>query len=316
MPILKLYNNLNQKLVEIKIPCKFGRENGELTFPSDDSVSTLHGEFKISGKVVYLVDLDSTNGTYINEQLITPNNKFELNDDDLLQFGEQSFHIGVSDNFRCDNIHERYIEKKAQRMRDRLSASKADKVKSIENKVNSLKEKKKKIQDQLFMIKEKYKNGKLAQTNLMKKKSTIDKNIDNFSNILNEKIKSLDAKKRRFYQSKQTLDDQVKLLKLSGASEDKISELDSQLATTKQEIAAIAEEKKNFPKKVNQLKKNQEIMAKTIIETTAKLTKVENIIRENEAKYEPVLERIENQLNQLNREKEKLEPDSTRTRRL
>ena len=59
-------------------------------------------------------------------------------------------------------------------------------------------------------------------------------------------------------------------------------------------------------------------MEKTIQETASKLKKVELIINENEKKYLPILDKIDIQLTQLKKEKEKLEGDanSTKTRQL
>ena len=93
-----------------------------------------------------------------------------------------------------------------------------------------------------------------------------------------------------------------------------MSPLQNQLTQIKAKIDAIAEEKKNFPKKIDTLKKNQQIMEKTIIETASKLKKVELIINENEKKYLPILEKINVQLAQLKKEKEKLEGDVTTTK--
>ena len=59
-------------------------------------------------------------------------------------------------------------------------------------------------------------------------------------------------------------------------------------------------------------------MDQTINDTASKLRKVEFIIKENEDKYHPILERIEIQLKQLEREMAKLNNsvDATKTRQL
>ena len=86
----------------------------------------------------------------------------------------------------------------------------------------------------------------------------------------------------------------------------------------KNKLSQVAQDKKDFPAKINELKNNQQVMAKTISDTGAKLRKVEFIIKENEEKYHPILDKIEIQLKQLEREKAKLEEtaDTTKTRQL
>ena len=319
MPQIKLFNNLDQTTVDLEIPCKFGREEGELTFPSDDSVSTLHGEFQVSQGSVFILDLASTNGVYLNEHLLEANRKTVLQDDDLLEFGEQSFHIGVTSNFSAENVNERYQEKKSERLRQMLNSNKVEKLNSIKDKIKTLSSKKKQIVEQLNSIKEKYKKGKAAEKSLVEKKANIDKNINNFSSLIINKNKAFDEEKRKLFQEKTDLDDKIKLLNLSGdSSESEINQLKEKLETIKNKLSQVTQDKKDFPAKINELKKNQQIMAKTISDTAAKLRKVEFIIKENEEKYHPILDKIEIQLEQLDREKTKLEEtaDTTKTRQL
>ena len=120
MAVIKLFNNLDSSVTEIEVPCKFGRVEGDLTFPSDDSVSTLHGEFAVRGEDFYIIDLESTNGLYHNESQVLPNDESPLADDDLIEFGEQSFHIGISDAFEAENVQERYRTKKTEKIRENL----------------------------------------------------------------------------------------------------------------------------------------------------------------------------------------------------
>ncbi len=319
MPTIKLYNNLDKSTVDINIPCQFGRETGEVTFPEDDSVSTLHGEILQSDSSIFILDLGSTNGTYVNDHRLEPNKKVLIQDDDLVEFGEQSFHVGVTKEFTPKNVHERYQQKKTERLREMLNASKTEKLHSIVGKEKTLNQKKKQIQEQLNQIKEKYKKGKVAEKSLHEKKSIIDKNITNFPDIKAKKSLEFDQVKKTLFQQKTDLDDKIKLLNISGdAEESELQKLSKNLEEIKIKIDAVVEDKKNFPKKINLLKKNQQIMEQTILETASKLRKVEHIISENEKKYLPILDKIEIQLAQLKREREKLEngTSATKTRQL
>jgi len=318
MASIKLLNNLDQNILDIEVPCQFGRETGELTFPEDDSVSTLHAEFILSEGSIFLSDLGSTNGTFLNDQRIEPHQKMLLQDDDLIEFGEQTFHIGISESFKVEGVQDRYQEKKTERLREILNASKTEKINSINSKIKTLEMKKNQIVDQLSALKEKFKKGKTAERSLIEKKSIIDQNVTNFPEIQRKKFMDLDQKKRSLFKEKTDLDDQIKLLTLSGEDNQKINELTENLVTLKNQIDLVSEEKKIFPKKLDALKKNQIIMDKTILETSLKLKKVDEVIKQNENKYNPIIEKINIQLEQLNREKSKLEGDhtSTKTRQL
>ena len=53
-------------------------------------------------------------------------------------------------------------------------------------------------------------------------------------------------------------------------------------------------------------------MSKTILETKNKLSKVKEIIDQNEKKFGPMLQKMDNQLEILKKEKERLSSDSTK----
>jgi len=54
----------------------------------DSSVSRLHARFCKQGKLVYLQDLDSTNGTYVNERHLLPGEEIIIKRGDEIQFGK------------------------------------------------------------------------------------------------------------------------------------------------------------------------------------------------------------------------------------
>lgn len=54
----------------------------------DSSVSRLHARFRKQGKLVYLQDLDSTNGTYVNERHLLPGEEIIIKRGDEIQFGK------------------------------------------------------------------------------------------------------------------------------------------------------------------------------------------------------------------------------------
>jgi pSer/pThr/pTyr-binding forkhead associated (FHA) protein len=76
----------------VKYPIAIGRSSKcEFSFPQDKEVSRIHAVVELRGDHWYLVDQDSTNGSYVNDQRVTV--PFPLKDDDLIQIGEQRLHV-------------------------------------------------------------------------------------------------------------------------------------------------------------------------------------------------------------------------------
>ena len=57
---------------------------------NDPTVSKQHAEIQIINGEVYLRDLDSTNGTFLNGERIEAQRYIELREQDALKFGESS----------------------------------------------------------------------------------------------------------------------------------------------------------------------------------------------------------------------------------
>jgi EAL domain-containing protein (putative c-di-GMP-specific phosphodiesterase class I) len=56
------------------------------------SISSLHAEFTVAGGALFLEDLHSTNGTYVNGDRISE--RVEVHADDLIQFADMPFRLG------------------------------------------------------------------------------------------------------------------------------------------------------------------------------------------------------------------------------
>ena len=54
----------------------------------DVSVSRLHARFRKQGNTIYLQDLDSTNGTYVNEKQLSAGEERIIKRGDEIQFGK------------------------------------------------------------------------------------------------------------------------------------------------------------------------------------------------------------------------------------
>ncbi len=68
-----------------------GRSPDSPIFVEDRSVSKRHAEVKLVGNEVYIVDLGSTNGTEVSNQLIPPNSKRKLANNEQIKIGSVIF---------------------------------------------------------------------------------------------------------------------------------------------------------------------------------------------------------------------------------
>jgi pSer/pThr/pTyr-binding forkhead associated (FHA) protein len=68
-----------------------GRARESTLWLQSEKVSREHAEIHISGEVMEIIDLGSTNGTYLNEQRLQPNQRHYLKPGDEIRFGDQVF---------------------------------------------------------------------------------------------------------------------------------------------------------------------------------------------------------------------------------
>ncbi|MGK2859958.1 MAG: diguanylate cyclase [Thermoanaerobaculia bacterium] len=82
-----------------------GRSDDSEIRIEDDSASRFHARLVVKDRRVTLVDLDSTNGTLVNEK---PVSEFELRDGDLIQIGETIFKFLAGGNVETKYHQEMY----------------------------------------------------------------------------------------------------------------------------------------------------------------------------------------------------------------
>ena len=76
-----------------KLPLTVGKLAGSVDMVlNDDSVSRMHVRFEKMEDEVYMVDLNSTNGTYHNGIRLEPHNKILLEVGDEVRIGALRFH--------------------------------------------------------------------------------------------------------------------------------------------------------------------------------------------------------------------------------
>lgn len=78
------------------MPFRVGRRTDLSLCLYQNSVSSLHAEFCIEGSALFLRDLQSTNGTFVNGDRV--NGQVEVREDDLIQFADMPFRVGRQDS--------------------------------------------------------------------------------------------------------------------------------------------------------------------------------------------------------------------------
>lgn len=65
-----------------------GRQAGNDIVLNTSAVSRYHAQFEAAGGLVYLVDLGTVNGTFVNDQQVEPNSRVALSDGDVIMLGD------------------------------------------------------------------------------------------------------------------------------------------------------------------------------------------------------------------------------------
>jgi len=65
-----------------------GRQAGNDVVLNTSAVSRYHAQFEAAGGLIYLVDLGTVNGTFVNDQQVEPNSRVALSDGDVIMLGD------------------------------------------------------------------------------------------------------------------------------------------------------------------------------------------------------------------------------------
>ncbi len=71
----------------------FGRKAENAVQIADPYVSGRHGEIEVGETEVWLTDLGSTNGTWVNEARLSPNQKLSIGPDDVIRLGKLELRV-------------------------------------------------------------------------------------------------------------------------------------------------------------------------------------------------------------------------------
>lgn len=109
----------------------FGREKGDIVI-SDNEVSSTHCQIQNIGGVYHLFDMNSTNGTFVNNERIV---KCKLNPDDIITIGQSSFRFQLEDESSVRHITTIFKSKDKRAISDSAKSSLVDTL--IENELRS-----------------------------------------------------------------------------------------------------------------------------------------------------------------------------------
>lgn len=86
-------NNPDVKIMEFTDKITVGRRASNDIMLSDGAISGKHCEISFESEAVYVTDLESTNGTYINDEPVV---RAEINSGDMLIIGKSRYRINVT----------------------------------------------------------------------------------------------------------------------------------------------------------------------------------------------------------------------------
>jgi len=88
------------RIVTVAGVVTIGRTPDNTIILLDDLVSRCHALLQTQGNAVLLLDLDSTNGTYVNDELVLADEPVPLHDGDVITIGHASLRYALSSSAR------------------------------------------------------------------------------------------------------------------------------------------------------------------------------------------------------------------------
>ena len=90
-------------------PFLIGRDQGDLRFPEDLQLSRLHAALIYRNHQLYVLDLDSRNGTFLADRRLPPNEEIPVIEGEVLRVGNKSFEVRFrGDEGRLDTYGKAY----------------------------------------------------------------------------------------------------------------------------------------------------------------------------------------------------------------
>jgi hypothetical protein len=113
-------------VIKITNKTTLGRTQGEVILEEDELLSSLHCEFEIKGIQLFVKDLSSTNGVFVNKERIQPAVTHQLNTGDSIKLGSHDYTV-------CDNVAD---VRRIDRPEDRRQHGRPKNLYDLENFIN------------------------------------------------------------------------------------------------------------------------------------------------------------------------------------
>lgn len=107
--IIQLELSAAERFTVRETPFLIGRDQGDLRFPDDLQLSRLHAALIYRGHQLYVRDLESRNGTFLDERRLPPNEEIPVAEGESLRLGNKTFAIRfLGDEGRLDAYGKAY----------------------------------------------------------------------------------------------------------------------------------------------------------------------------------------------------------------
>jgi pSer/pThr/pTyr-binding forkhead associated (FHA) protein len=214
-----LHNKLNKESLKINQDYSFGREKGDVLFPEDDTVSTMHFKLLVEDDKFYILDIGSTNGTFINKVEIIQNTKIEIKNLDFIEFGEQQMFMSLNEKINIEEAEEHLREKRSKSLLTNIVAKKQKELDELTGQHTDLVSKYKALSSKVILVRNKFLKEQSVHKEL---------HLQHQGLISEIKVLSLDsgqgqekdlAEQKKIFAVKTDLMDQLKLLETTLADD-------------------------------------------------------------------------------------------------
>jgi len=291
-----LYNRFSDEMLELDQDRIIGREEGDILFSEDDIVSTKHCHFVVEGDKTFLLDLDSTNGTFVNKVDIGANKKIQLKEGDLIQFGDQELVFTCKQDFD-PNIYDNWLQaEQRKRLLASVKLAKIKKVKDLEQQEAQIQGKILKYQNDMQIIKNKFLKLKGMHEEILSKQNSLIQSANNKEKNLAEDANAIDLKKQTLFKKKTNLLDELQMKETVQATEEEKNAVKIELQNIEDQFVLHDRNKALLGPTVLKLRQQAKGLDGKKIKVDAKMVEVKTYFDAKAVKINPELLKLKEKL--------------------